>query len=297
MKKKAIVFCLLGAMASSVCTVSAAQGTQEIPATFRGIKVIVDGKELAMSAEPFIYNGTTYLPIRAVGEAVGKEVLWDKDTNTISLYNDPPVIDAGTEPVGNLEFTLSVTPSGKKERAEILRINETRTNSGPSAYSLYYYGLSDVSITLDGQTLPLAQALEEGKITEDDILHKGYQDEQDGRAKGMHYRDGGSAAYVYGDYAILKYNTLDGKQDFYIGIPEMEINALDEQFDYVHFRSIKDVIGLYADYAAATDNQQERKEIYDEGIALLSAVAMRDHTSDAALKDAVRQLAEACGIE
>ena len=35
--------------------------------------------------EPFIYDGTTYLPVRAVGEAVGKTVGWDGKTNTVTL--------------------------------------------------------------------------------------------------------------------------------------------------------------------------------------------------------------------
>lgn len=89
MKKKAVVFCLLGALALGTCTVSAANGTRNISATFRNIKIVVDGKELSTSAEPFIYNGTTYLPIRAVGEAVGKEVTWNAGTNTVYLGEVP----------------------------------------------------------------------------------------------------------------------------------------------------------------------------------------------------------------
>ena len=89
MKKKAVVFCLLGAMALGTCTVSAANGTKNISATFRNIKIVVDGKEVSTSAEPFIYNGTTYLPIRAVGEAVGKEVTWNAGTNTVYLGEVP----------------------------------------------------------------------------------------------------------------------------------------------------------------------------------------------------------------
>lgn len=56
---------------------------------FRDIKIVVDGKEVSTSAEPFIYNGTTYLPIRAVGEAVGKEVTWNAGTNTVYLGEVP----------------------------------------------------------------------------------------------------------------------------------------------------------------------------------------------------------------
>ena len=35
--------------------------------------------------DPFIVDGTTYLPVRAVAEALGKEVSWDSETRTVSL--------------------------------------------------------------------------------------------------------------------------------------------------------------------------------------------------------------------
>lgn len=56
-----------------------------IPVTYNNIKIVVDGKQLTTSAEPFIYEGVTYLPVRAVAEAVGKEVYWDGNTNTVTL--------------------------------------------------------------------------------------------------------------------------------------------------------------------------------------------------------------------
>lgn len=39
--------------------------------------------------EPFIYQGTTYLPVRAVGEAIGKKVTWDGETKTVYLGEKP----------------------------------------------------------------------------------------------------------------------------------------------------------------------------------------------------------------
>lgn len=57
----------------------------DIPVMFNNIKILVDGKELKTDKEPFIYEGTTYLPVRAVGEAVGKNVAWDAVSQTVIL--------------------------------------------------------------------------------------------------------------------------------------------------------------------------------------------------------------------
>ncbi len=56
-----------------------------------GVKIVVDGKELhptdanGKSVEPFIYNGTTYLPVRAVAHAINKAVYWDGPEFTVYL--------------------------------------------------------------------------------------------------------------------------------------------------------------------------------------------------------------------
>ena len=296
MKKKAFVFCLIGAMALGTCPVSAEDGTREISAAFRDIKIIVDGKQLSTPAEPFIYNGTTYLPVRAVGEAVGKEVDWDNDTKTVTLTTPPPTIEADRDITGNLDFELSVTPSGKKERTEILRVNEKYEN-GSSSYSLYYYGLSDVSITIDGQTLPLAQALQEGKLTPQDIRRKGWQDLENKEIRGGAYRDGGSVDYLYGDFTIIKFNTLDGLRDFYIGIPEMELNALEKQYyPYSRYISIEEVIKHYTYLVTSTENDPELKDsLFEEGLAIMQEVAKRDHVPDEELQAAIQKYQEMCG--
>lgn len=124
MKRKTVVFCLLGAMALGTCTVSAASGARDIPVTYRNIKIVVDGKELSTSAEPFIYNGTTYLPIRAVGEAVGKEVAWNSGTNTVVLSGAQQTSAPSLPILG--EF-LGYTQEEVDEIVEMLRSGESAT--------------------------------------------------------------------------------------------------------------------------------------------------------------------------
>lgn len=62
---------------------------------YNDIKVRLNGKVLDLKdangkkVEPFIIDGTTYLPVRAVGEALGLNVTWDGSTSTVILGNDP----------------------------------------------------------------------------------------------------------------------------------------------------------------------------------------------------------------
>ena len=80
----------LGAVISST-TAFAANKTIPKDITYRNIKIVVDANEITPTdangnyVEPFIMDGTTYLPVRAVANAFGKEVGWDDTTNTVSL--------------------------------------------------------------------------------------------------------------------------------------------------------------------------------------------------------------------
>lgn len=63
--------------------------------SYRDIKICIDGQFITPKdvdgnvVEPFIYNGTTYLPVRAVGEALGKPVDFDASTYTVYLGQRP----------------------------------------------------------------------------------------------------------------------------------------------------------------------------------------------------------------
>ncbi len=82
---------MAGVIAATAVPVLAYNGSMNILATFKNIKIYIDGAELTPRdsngnvLEPFIYNGSTYLPIRAVGEAVGKSVSYDANTNSVYL--------------------------------------------------------------------------------------------------------------------------------------------------------------------------------------------------------------------
>lgn len=64
----------------------AANNLTEIKAYLnQGLKFTVNGQAWAPSQAPITYEGSTYLPIRAVAEAVGVSVGWDSATQTVVL--------------------------------------------------------------------------------------------------------------------------------------------------------------------------------------------------------------------
>jgi hypothetical protein len=85
-----IVGIMIGTMLTSGI-VFAAGGSKTFEAVFNNIKIVIDGTEIVPKdasgnvVEPFIANGTTYLPVRAVAEALGKEVYWDGPNYTVYL--------------------------------------------------------------------------------------------------------------------------------------------------------------------------------------------------------------------
>ena len=79
---------LIGTMLTSGM-VFAKQISETIDAVYMNVKLVIDGEEITPKdatgniVEPFIYNGTTYLPVRAIGEAFDKDVHWDGETATV----------------------------------------------------------------------------------------------------------------------------------------------------------------------------------------------------------------------
>jgi foldase protein PrsA len=81
-KVKGLVLGLsLGSLiAGSIAYASASQ----IDVVFKNLKYMIDGVEKkSTQGQAFIYNNKTYVPLRFVGEALGKEVKWDDKNQTI----------------------------------------------------------------------------------------------------------------------------------------------------------------------------------------------------------------------
>lgn len=126
-----MILCMLSTVVSF-----GTQATQNEKITFRGIGIMVNGSEISpcdvngTGTEPFIRNAdsSTYLPVRAVAGALGLDVDWNNDTNTVILKSNGTVKTGSKAPV--------------------------KTNKTVNANLTY----RDIKITLDGKNVTLKNA-------------------------------------------------------------------------------------------------------------------------------------------
>lgn len=98
-----ITLLLVGIIGSAAATV----GTQAATLNYNNITVTLDGIPVNLvdangnPVEPFIIEGTTYLPIRAISNAFGLDVDWDNDTKTVILTHPDAVNPSDTQNPGS----------------------------------------------------------------------------------------------------------------------------------------------------------------------------------------------------
>lgn len=124
------------------------------------ISIVVDGVNrdfytvAGVEAHPITYNGTTYLPIRAIGELMGKNVNWDQNTYTVTI--------GGTRTVAATVGTPDTAAIAQNISAElrsdftIVVDGTTRTfqdANGAVVYPLLYQGSTYLPIRAIGQVM------------------------------------------------------------------------------------------------------------------------------------------------
>lgn len=86
-----VVGVVLASLVVSAIPTMAERVSKSAELVYNNIKVVIDGKQADLkdaqgnSVEPFIVEGTTYLPVRAVANALNKAVSWDGATQTVYL--------------------------------------------------------------------------------------------------------------------------------------------------------------------------------------------------------------------
>lgn len=76
---------------------------QTIDVTLNTVKVEINGEKL--DTDNILYNGTTYLPMRAIAEAVDKDVEWNQRTMTANIVNKEKEINTNNGDI--METTIN----------------------------------------------------------------------------------------------------------------------------------------------------------------------------------------------
>lgn len=126
--KDMICGALIASMVLCSGTVAFAKvANMNIPVSFSNIKIVVDGEQISTSKEPFTYEGTTYLPVRAVAEAVGKDVTWDSNTKTVYLGEAPKKETSVTPATIPTEYKAALNKA--KNYSDMLHMSKERIYS------------------------------------------------------------------------------------------------------------------------------------------------------------------------
>ena len=132
MKKKIIVI-LTVVLAAAALTVGvfASTGAVQVTLNYRDIRITLNGQEIQPKdaggnpVEPFIIDGTTWLPVRAVSEALGLDVQWDEETSTVQLTEIPSEEPANDLAASEIPQSPNDTPAPPSA--------DTETSAPPAA--------------------------------------------------------------------------------------------------------------------------------------------------------------------
>lgn len=164
----------------------------------------------------------------------GKYEILEEEYNSINqtLENAKELIQ---EPLENLEMIFyNKLPKEKKQ------LNIILDNSETDKYNYNIYAVEgQVNIIVDGEEIPLRNALLENKVTMEEILDKAHKD----YPNAISYDDGGTDEYHYDKYTIIKINQLGARKDVYIGNKDLTLNKLVERDDY----PTRDTIHIYSE--------------------------------------------------
>ena len=148
---------------------------------YTGVNIYVDDKliqpkdEQGNPVEPFIYDGTTYLPIRAISTALGKPIAWEGKTQSVYVGKHE-----STEPA-----VMLVDLDYYSGTSLVRTAASDQDNMGDTHYNCIVDYLWERSYQLNGQYTKLTGT-----------LYQRYENRSRDVAKGTHFE-------IYGDGKLL----------------------------------------------------------------------------------------------
>lgn len=109
--KKPLGF-MLGILTSALTVAGASYastGVKNIHASFANIGVVVNGKNIPTTAQPFIYHANVYVPISTVGHALGATVQWTNKPATVNVTSGTSQVQPLTVYFNGQALTSGIT--------------------------------------------------------------------------------------------------------------------------------------------------------------------------------------------
>lgn len=86
-------------------SIVAASGTTNVSATYRNIQVTYNGVTQSMAKEPFLVDGSVYVPLRAVGDIFGATPVWQPGSNTVAITGGSSA--SSQDEITNLNYQIA----------------------------------------------------------------------------------------------------------------------------------------------------------------------------------------------
>jgi hypothetical protein len=147
MKKKVTISILILCLIFSNITLVLANGGvwNTIDVLVNGMTVIVNGQKI--QSDNFLYNGTTYLPLRVVSEALGANVNYIQETKTADItLNSPTTSNNG---IDYSSVDIATVYVELEQLSDLINSRQELANSIFRSYVSDYYSVSEMNEMLD----------------------------------------------------------------------------------------------------------------------------------------------------
>ena len=126
-KKLCLILGLSGIVGAG--TVTAAQATRSLQATYRDIQVTYNGVSQNIAQEPFSVDGSVYVPLRAISDILGVQAQWQPTTNTVALSGGSASNDAEIAQLNYQIATLTQELNAARTELAQYKANNNTNNS------------------------------------------------------------------------------------------------------------------------------------------------------------------------